>query len=96
MMDLRSVSRVLMTTAVPGDKGGHEGSHLLLARSQKTKVWATDRPSDFRRFARRECHDIVSHVMEFFRRFDLFFVGLKLLYACFPEIYNIAWRIHQI
>ncbi|GFT90235.1 hypothetical protein TNCV_701591 [Trichonephila clavipes] len=55
MMDLRSASRVLRPRQFQEIKEVIKSSHVLPARSQKTKVWATDRPSDFRRFARREC-----------------------------------------
>ncbi|GFW62612.1 hypothetical protein TNCV_1886591 [Trichonephila clavipes] len=50
MMGLRSTSRVLRPRQFQEIKEVMKLSHLLLARSQKTKVWATDRPSDFRRF----------------------------------------------
>ncbi|GFX06683.1 hypothetical protein TNCV_382791 [Trichonephila clavipes] len=57
MMDLRSAQKVesLDPRQFQEIKEVIKSSHVLPARSQKTKVWATDRPSDFRRFARREC-----------------------------------------
>ncbi|GFS74420.1 hypothetical protein TNCV_970211 [Trichonephila clavipes] len=77
MMDLRSASRVLRPRQFQEIKV-MKSSHVLLARSQKTKVWATDRPSDFRRLRGVNVHDIVSHVVEIFREVRplFFFVGL--------------------
>ncbi|GFU28311.1 hypothetical protein TNCV_99781 [Trichonephila clavipes] len=79
MRDLRSASRVLRPRQFQEIKGGHQVFARAPRKEQKTKVWATDRPSDFFvAFEARECprHRLPCHGVFFSREVRPLFWGL--------------------
>ncbi|GFX96332.1 hypothetical protein TNCV_2292201 [Trichonephila clavipes] len=97
MMDLRSSSRVLRPRQFQEIKEVIKSSHVLPQGARRRRSGRQIVHQTLRRFGAMNVHDIVSHVMEFFREFFRPpFCGIAprfLFSACFSfVIFNIAGR----